>query len=58
MACGNCQRHRELIKEAVKSGSIVRTAVTVTNATIALGENAGRKLVNIASSANSSKRRF
>lgn len=54
MACGSCQVHRDKIKTAVKSGSVKDTTTALIDASRALGENIGRKLIRTASSSQNS----
>lgn len=45
MACSACKQHRVNIANAVKAGDAKKVVTTTINATRALSENAGRKLV-------------
>lgn len=45
MACSSCQQHRQNIVKAASSGQLMKAASLTVDATKALGENAGRKLI-------------
>jgi hypothetical protein len=50
MSCKSCQQHRDAIQSALENKSLGQTVTAVSFASIALGEDVGRKLVKTTTS--------